>query len=132
MISTSLEKRRIADTIRHPANLPEVGLSLISWLRADGASHTFLAPAPSFEYVNDYRVIPFGIETKDDIAIIVPRQVEALHYPTEVQETVQRSNAHSVSTSQTGILPLIRSPVISLLPTVEFTHPTLCSLVWQT
>ncbi len=85
-----LEKRRIADTIRHPANLPEVGLSLISWLRADGASHTFLAPAPSFEYVNDYRVIPFGIETKDDIAIIVPRQVEALHYPTEVQEMVQR------------------------------------------
>jgi GGDEF domain-containing protein len=94
-----LEDRRLARVIHSPADLHQLGPSLVGWLGRNRSFYTFLDEAPGFEFPSDYRLetltsslphVPPEDRVLENVLVVLQRRVRPVSFSPELVETIRR------------------------------------------
>jgi hypothetical protein len=70
--------------------LSTFGASLMGWLKENQTFYAFFTPAPFFDYADDYRLLPFDIQSEDTVIFVIPRRVRLSPLSSSPHQTTSR------------------------------------------
>lgn len=88
-----LQRKRTFPALQLPEDVSKVGRALVGWSKENRSIHVFLASPPEFTYADDYHIEwlskEYGLLSKDDPLLVMPRQTHSLALSNNVLETVR-------------------------------------------